>query len=173
MLMTTVRFNVAACRGGRAMRALTRVSDETASSKLFPSNREILDQALETAARTLGLRLVTANAITPREIERALAGPIQIAGATISESRTDHQYEGCKIPRPHVPAQCACSHRRGDGKRRWVLLHCMSQFLCRFSAAGNEHFTTRSGRRRPKSAKARNRGSRPRSGRAASLAMEI
>ena len=35
------------------MRALTRVSDETASSKLFPSNREILDQALETAARAL------------------------------------------------------------------------------------------------------------------------
>jgi hypothetical protein len=38
------------------------------------------------------------------------------------------------------------------------MLQCMSPFLCRFSAAGNDDLTTRSGGRRPKSAKARNRG---------------
>jgi len=38
------------------------------------------------------------------------------------------------------------------------LLWCMSQVLCRFSDAGNDDLTTRSGGRRPKSAKARNRG---------------
>jgi hypothetical protein len=34
----------------------------------------------------------------------------------------------------------------------------MSQVMCRFSDAGNDGLTTRSGGRRPKSAKARNRG---------------
>jgi len=34
----------------------------------------------------------------------------------------------------------------------------MSRLLCRFSAAGNDDLTTRSGGRRLKSAKARNRG---------------
>jgi hypothetical protein len=37
------------------------------------------------------------------------------------------------------------------------LLQCMSPELCRFSDAGNDDLTMRSGGRRPKSAKARNR----------------
>jgi hypothetical protein len=39
-----------------------------------------------------------------------------------------------------------------------ALLHRMSPHLCRFSDAGNDDLSTRSGDRRPKSAKARNRG---------------
>ena len=39
------------------------------------------------------------------------------------------------------------------------LLRCISRLLCRFSAAGNDDLTMRSSGRRPKSAKARNRGS--------------
>ena len=38
-----------------------------------------------------------------------------------------------------------------------LLLHCISPLLCRFSAAGNDDLTKRSGDRRLKSAKARNR----------------
>jgi len=38
-----------------------------------------------------------------------------------------------------------------------ALLRCMFLLLCRFLAAGNDDLTTRSGGRRPKSAKARNR----------------
>jgi hypothetical protein len=39
-----------------------------------------------------------------------------------------------------------------------LLLRCMGPLLCRFSDAGNDDLATRSGDRRPKSAKARNRG---------------
>ena len=38
------------------------------------------------------------------------------------------------------------------------LLRCGSLLLCRFSDAGNDETLARSGSRRPKSAKARNRG---------------
>ena len=38
------------------------------------------------------------------------------------------------------------------------LLRCMSPEVCRFSDAGNDDLATRSGDRRPKTAKARNRG---------------
>jgi hypothetical protein len=50
---------------------------------------------------------------------------------------------------------------------RYFLLRCMSRLLCRFSAAGNDDLTTRSGDRRLKSAKARNRVGRWRAGSAA------
>ena len=39
-----------------------------------------------------------------------------------------------------------------------LLLRCMSPFMCRFSDAGMTRLSTRCGGRRPKSAKARNRG---------------
>ena len=42
-------------------------------------------------------------------------------------------------------------------RERIGLLHCISLLVCRFSAAGNDDLTTRSGDRRPKSAKAGNR----------------
>ena len=38
------------------------------------------------------------------------------------------------------------------------MLHCMSPELCRFSDAGDDDLAARCGGRRPKSAKARNRG---------------
>jgi hypothetical protein len=38
------------------------------------------------------------------------------------------------------------------------LLRCMSPHMCRFSDAGNDDLTHMLGGRRPKSAKARNRG---------------
>src|SRR5215471_21634062 len=41
---------------------------------------------------------------------------------------------------------------------RWSNSYRARQLLCRFSDAGNDDLTTRSGGRRPKSAKARNRG---------------
>jgi len=49
----------------------------------------------------------------------------------------------------------------------------MSLLLCRFSDAGNDDLTTRCGGRRPKSAKARNRGRVRSVGRAARSAMGI
>jgi hypothetical protein len=51
------------------------------------------------------------------------------------------------------------SHKFTIGDRNSPL-RCMSQHLCRFSDAGNDDPTTRSGGRRRKSAKARNRGVR-------------
>ena len=57
-----------------------------------------------------------------------------------------------------VPSAVARHRRRGDRISAVArLLRCMSPFLCRFSDAGNDDLTTRSGGRRPKSAKARNR----------------
>jgi len=62
-----------------------------------------------------------------------------------------------------------------DGNSRFVL--CALCFvlcaLCRFSDAGNDDLTTRCGGRRPKSAKARNRGRVRSVGRAARSAMGI
>ena len=54
-----------------------------------------------------------------------------------------------------VPPTLLATRRRGD--RVALLLHRICPLLCRFSAAGNDDLTTRSGDRRPKSAKARNR----------------
>src|SRR3974377_1964648 len=48
-----------------------------------------------------------------------------------------------------------------------VMLHCICRLMCRFSAAGNDDLTTRSGGRRLESAKARNRVGRWRAGSAA------
>jgi aerobic-type carbon monoxide dehydrogenase small subunit (CoxS/CutS family) len=47
---------------------------------------------------------------------------------------------------------------RADNRLEVFLLRRMSPLLCRFSDAGDDDLATRSGSRRPKSAKARNRG---------------
>ena len=58
-----------------------------------------------------------------------------------------------------IPTVDPAARRRGDriDCAHAVLLRCLSPVLCRFSDAGNDDLTTRSGDRRPKSAKARNR----------------
>ena len=67
---------------------------------------------------------------------------------------------------PEVGAVCGKAARTDLGGGREVTrvptaknsLHCICRLLCRFSDAGNDDLATRSGDRRPKSAKARNRG---------------
>ena len=67
----------------------------------------------------------------------------------------------CQDARPHRAADAAFYRRRGDRINHPIcarrLLRCIIPVMCRFSDAGNDDLTTRSGGRRPKSAKARNR----------------
>jgi putative ABC transport system substrate-binding protein len=110
------------------------------------------------AARTLGLQLHVLRASTEADIDSVLATLTQLGVPCNHQASSSWS----STSGPLKPSASGCSPRcsppptRSSNKGAF-LLRCMSPQLCRFSDAGNDGLTTRSGGRRPKSAKARNR----------------
>ena len=81
-----------------------------------------------------------------------------LAGRAVVQIRVGHQRPDRQDARPQRAAVAARPRRRGDRVTVFFDALHMSAGLCRFSDAGMPRPSTRSGGRRPKSAKARNRG---------------